>query len=103
MNFTAAWCLTCQVNDRVALSTRAVRTAFAAADVALVKADWTNRDPVIAEALRALGRGGLPLYVLYPSGGGDPEILPALLSAGLVVAAVDRAAPGEFVASTRGR
>ncbi|MDT8436143.1 MAG: thioredoxin family protein, partial [Gemmatimonadota bacterium] len=93
LDFTAAWCLSCQVNERVALATEPVRTAFADADVALLKADWTNRDPRITAALASFGRSGVPLYVLYPAGGtGDPDILPAVLTPGLVVAAVERAA-----------
>jgi thiol:disulfide interchange protein DsbD len=93
VDFTAAWCLSCQVNERVALSSASVRSAFAAADVALLKADWTSRDAEIAAALEGFGRSGVPLYVLYPADpAGAPELLPALLSPGMVVEAVERAA-----------
>jgi thiol:disulfide interchange protein DsbD len=93
VDFTAAWCLSCQVNERVALSSASVRSAFAAADVALLKADWTSRDAEIAAALEGFGRSGVPLYVLYPADpAGAPELLPALLSPGTVVEAVERAA-----------
>ena len=93
VDFTAAWCLSCQVNERVALSSAAARRAFAEADVALVKADWTSRDDTIAAALESFGRSGVPLYLLYPADPtAQPEILPALLSPGMVVDAVERAA-----------
>jgi thiol:disulfide interchange protein len=92
IDFTAAWCLSCQVNERVALRTETARRVFAEADVALVKADWTSRDPEIAAAIESFGRSGVPLYVLYPADGTAPEILPAILTPGIVVDAVRRAA-----------
>ncbi|MEX2608778.1 MAG: thioredoxin family protein [Gemmatimonadota bacterium] len=93
VDFTAAWCLSCQVNERVALNSDAARRAFADANVALVKADWTSRNEEIGAALEGFGRNGVPLYVLYPADpAGAPEILPALLSPGIVVRAVERAA-----------
>jgi hypothetical protein len=64
VDFTAAWCVTCQVNKRLVLNTDAVRQAFAQGNVALVRADWTRRDAVIGAAL-PLGRDGVPVYVLY--------------------------------------
>lgn len=92
VNFTAAWCLSCQVNDRVALHTRSVTRAFEEADVALLKADWTSRDPVIADALQSFGRSGVPLYVVYPPDpSSQPEMLPALLTPGIVIEAIGRA------------
>lgn len=90
VDFTAAWCLTCQVNERIALNSAAARRAFAEADVALMKADWTSRDPDITQALQSFGRSGVPLYVLYPASGTTPEILPTLLTPGIVVDAVRR-------------
>jgi len=75
VDFTAAWCVTCQVNKRLVLNTDAVRQAFAQGKVALVRADWTRRDPVIGAALVALGRDGVPVYVLY-----RPDKTPLLLS-----------------------
>ena len=75
VDFTAAWCVTCQVNKRLVLNTDAVRQAFAQGKVALVRADWTRRDPVIGAALAALGRDGVPVYVLY-----RPDKAPLLLS-----------------------
>jgi thiol:disulfide interchange protein len=89
VDFTAAWCLTCQVNERVALADAAVQEAFRARDVALPKADWTKWDPQITEALRSFGRSGVPLYVLYSAEPGvPPRILPELLSAGTVLEAL---------------
>ena len=65
VDFTAAWCVTCQVNKRLVLNDGAVKDAFAKGDVELVRADWTRRDPQISQALAALGRQGVPVYVLY--------------------------------------
>lgn len=100
INFTAAWCLSCQVNDRVALRSASVRRAFADAGVALLKADWTTRDAVITNALRAFGRTAVPLYVLYPSDeAAPPEVLPAILTPGIVLDAIGRA-DGESMAGS---
>ncbi|MEO8305298.1 MAG: thioredoxin family protein [Betaproteobacteria bacterium] len=78
VDFTAAWCVTCQVNKRLVLNTADVRSAFARNKVALVRADWTRRDPDITRALTALGRTGVPVYVLYRPGKG-PVLLPEVL------------------------
>lgn len=89
VNFTAAWCITCQVNERIALDTPAVRQAMAQAGVARLKADWTRHDPAITRILEAHGRSGVPLYLLYPAGTGNPEVLPAVLTEALVLARLD--------------
>jgi thiol:disulfide interchange protein DsbD len=95
VNYTAAWCVSCQVNDRVALSTGRVAEAFRRGGVAYLKADWTLRDPVIAADLARFGRAGVPLYLVYPAGGGEPAVLPAILTEGLVLKALAAArAPG---------
>ena len=78
VDFTAAWCVTCQVNKRLVLNTDDVRAAFAERSVALVRADWTRRDPAITQALAALGRSGVPVYVLYRPGKA-PLVLPEVL------------------------
>lgn len=78
VDFTAAWCVTCQVNKRFVLNDDAVKDAFARRGVELVRADWTRRDPMIAQALAALGRQGVPVYVLYRPGK-EPLILPEVL------------------------
>ncbi|MBA4801166.1 MAG: thioredoxin family protein [Euryhalocaulis sp.] len=80
VDFTAAWCITCQVNERTALKTSDVAAAFAQNDVAFLVADWTNKDAEIAAELERFGRAGVPLYLYYPPGGGAPEILPQILT-----------------------
>jgi thiol:disulfide interchange protein DsbD len=91
VDFTAAWCVTCQVNEKVALSGGKVAEAFKAQNAVFLKADWTNRDPVIAKALAEFGRVGVPLYVVYPRNGGEPVILPQLLTEGMVIEAIEKA------------
>jgi thiol:disulfide interchange protein len=85
LNMTAAWCVTCLVNERVALSSEAVRQAFAKRNVAYLKGDWTRADPGISQFLREHGRDGVPLYVLYPPNGEAPVILPQILTANAVL------------------
>jgi thiol:disulfide interchange protein/DsbC/DsbD-like thiol-disulfide interchange protein len=92
VNFTAAWCVTCQVNDRLALSGRSVVETFRKAGVVYLKGDWTNRDPVIAQALAEHGRAGVPLYLMYGADGGEPAVLPQVLTPGVVEDAVRKAA-----------
>lgn len=91
VDFTAAWCVTCQVNKLGALSEGQVKAAFANHEVALLRADFTNRDSVIAAELARHGAPGVPLYLVYPAGGGAPEVLPPLLTGSLVIQAVNRA------------
>ena len=88
VNMTAAWCLTCLANERVALSTDTVREALAAHDVAYLKGDWTRHDETITRYLQRHGRNGVPLYVLYPPDGGAPRVLPQLLTANGVAEAI---------------
>jgi thiol:disulfide interchange protein DsbD len=86
VNFTASWCLTCLVNERTAFSDTAVQEIFRDKGVTLMKGDWTNRDPQITKALAAFHRAGVPLYVVYNAkpGATDPQVLPQILSAGVV-------------------
>lgn len=91
VDFTAAWCVSCQVNKLGTLSDSRVRDVFAQQDVALFRADFTNRDPVIADALARHGAAGVPLYLVYPPESGDPEVLPPLLTSGIVIRAVNDA------------
>ena len=93
LNVTAAWCITCLVNERVALSSPKVGEALAAAGVATFKADWTRRDPAITALLAEFGRSGVPLYALYPGKGRAAELLPQILTEGDVIAAIGRLAP----------
>jgi thiol:disulfide interchange protein DsbD len=89
VDFTAAWCLTCQVNERVVLSTETVRGAFRARNVALFKADWTRQDSAITRALENLDRSGVPVYALYRGGAGSvPHLLPAILTEQIVLDAL---------------
>ncbi len=91
VDFTAAWCITCQVNEQVALSRPKVAAAFARAGAVYLRADWTKRDPVIAKVLAEHGRAGVPLYLLYPANGGEPATLPQILTEGVVLGALKRA------------
>jgi thiol:disulfide interchange protein/DsbC/DsbD-like thiol-disulfide interchange protein len=79
VDFTAAWCITCQVNKRTTLGQAEVVADFAQRNVTLLRADWTRRDPAITQALQALGRSGVPVYVLYAPGK-TPVVLSELLS-----------------------
>jgi len=79
IDFTAAWCVTCQLNKLTVLSSKKVAAAFEAADVTFVVADWTNRDAQIEKALAGYGANGIPLYVFYPSGG-EAFVLPQPLT-----------------------
>ena len=90
VNMTAAWCITCLVNEQVALDRPAVREALAATGTVYMVGDWTNRDPAITRMLAAHGRSGVPLYVVYPAGGGTPRVLPQLLTEGIVVEALSQ-------------
>lgn len=93
LDFTADWCLTCKVNERVAFASTAVRTALRDHDVALLRADWTTRDSVVTRALAAFGRTSVPFVVIYPRArDAAPIILPTLLTSGIVIGALERAA-----------
>jgi len=92
VNYTAAWCVSCQVNDRVVLSTRPVIEAMKRDGFTYLKADWTRRDPAIAAELARYGRAGVPLYLVYGAGGAQPVILPAILTEGAVIHALDAGA-----------
>ncbi|MBY0274884.1 thioredoxin family protein, partial [Candidatus Binatia bacterium] len=89
VDFTAAWCLTCKVNEHVVFSSQDVRDAFAARDVAMLRADWTSRDDEITQALASFGRSGVPLYVLYGAGR-EPIVLPSVLTRGMVLDALQK-------------
>jgi thiol:disulfide interchange protein DsbD len=100
VDFTASWCLSCQVNERVALRTPQVDAAFKKGNVALLKADWTERDDAIAQALTSLGRSGVPAYALYASNAGEaPVLLPEALTPGIVVDQLDKLEATEAASS----
>jgi thiol:disulfide interchange protein len=84
VNFTADWCITCLANERTTLASSSVVRAFAEQDVVYLKADWTRIDPTITEALASFGRNGVPLYLLYLDGG-EPKVLPQVLTPDIVV------------------
>ena len=87
VNLTAAWCITCKVNEKVALSSERMRSAFAGAKIAYVKGDWTRQDPEITRFLQAFGRAGVPLYLLYPGkSGAPPRVLDQVLTESHVLA-----------------
>ncbi|SFG38891.1 protein-disulfide reductase DsbD family protein [Methylobacterium gossipiicola] len=87
VNMTAAWCISCQVNERTTLGTKTVRDALSARGVTYLKGDWTNQNPEITAFLARHGRSGVPLYLLY-AGRGEPTILPQILTSGLVLDAL---------------
>jgi thiol:disulfide interchange protein len=80
VDFTAAWCITCLVNERVALETAGTRKAFEQTGTVKLKGDWTNRDPEITSLLKELGRAGVPLYLYWAPGAERPKILPQVLT-----------------------
>jgi thiol:disulfide interchange protein DsbD len=80
VDFTAAWCVTCQFNKRTTLADAQVKADFAAKRVVLLRADWTRRDPAITTALAQLGRNGVPVYLLQAPGGAAPRVLSEVLS-----------------------
>jgi thiol:disulfide interchange protein DsbD len=90
---TAAWCISCKVNERIALDTEAVRRAFAERNVAVLVGDWTRGDSAITALLREHRRDGVPLYLFYPENGGAPAVLPQILTEAIVLEAIG-ASPG---------
>jgi thiol:disulfide interchange protein len=90
VDFTASWCLSCQVNERVVLDRPDVQQRLKSSGVALVRADWTRHDESIAQALAELGRSGVPTYALYSGNpGAPPQLLPEVLTPGIVFSALD--------------
>ena len=91
IDFTAAWCLSCQVNERLVLRADDVQRQLADRKVTLIKADWTQYDPTITNELAAIHRSGVPTYVLYPAQkDSTPDVLPELLTKSLVLDAIER-------------
>jgi thiol:disulfide interchange protein DsbD len=85
---TAAWCITCLVNEDAVLSKDSVKSAFAAKGVTYMVADWTNQNPEITALLKENGRSGVPMYLYYAPGAAKPAILPQILTASGVLAAI---------------
>mgnify|MGYP003835089935 CR=1 FL=1 len=88
--FTADWCLTCKVNEGVAIEREDVRKVFERAGVVVLRGDWTRRDPEITRYLTAQGAAGVPLYVWYPADGGAPRQLPQVLAPDSLTGLVER-------------
>ena len=84
--FTADWCLTCKVNERSSIDTGATRDAFARHKVAVLEGDWTDGDPALGRFIEAHNRAGVPLYLFYPSGGAEPQVLPQVLTPAMLAA-----------------
>lgn len=95
VDFTAAWCITCKVNERLVIESEPVQRAFAEANVAVLVGDWTERDERIRAELARYGKAGVPLYLMFsPSAPNEPEVLPELLTEAIVLDAVARAEGG---------
>lgn len=90
INLTADWCITCLVNEKVALGSDTFYTAMAENNITYLKGDWTNNDPEITKLLNQYQRSGVPLYLMYPNGQGEPEILPQILLAPMILGAINR-------------
>lgn len=88
VDFSASWCLSCQVNERAVLGKSEVQKAFADANVILMRADWTRYDDSITRTLNGFGRSGVPTYALYVPGESQPRLLPEVLTTGIVTNAV---------------
>jgi thiol:disulfide interchange protein DsbD len=90
LDFTAEWCITCQVNERVVFGSQQVRDLIAKKNVTLMRGDWTSKNPAITEALRRYGRNGVPLNVLLVALDKEPIVLPNILTPGIVSDALGR-------------
>jgi thiol:disulfide interchange protein len=90
VNLTASWCVTCLINERVALDSGAVRQAFAERGIIPLKGDWTSQNPEITQFLQQFGRSGVPLYLLYSGRGGEPVMLPQILTAASLLDAIGK-------------
>jgi thiol:disulfide interchange protein DsbD len=90
IDFTAAWCLSCQVNERVVLKSSDVQRQFSDKSVTLLRADWTQYDAEITKQLASVGRSGVPTYVIYPTGNKPADVLPELLTKDVVLSALKK-------------
>lgn len=86
IDYTAAWCITCQVNKKLVLDTAPVQALFRENNVLLIRADWTNQNPDITAALAELGRNSVPVYAWYAPGASSPELLPQILQERMIAA-----------------
>ena len=90
VDFTAAWCVSCQANKKLVLERASVAAEMERLGVLRLRADWTQRDPAITTALASHGRNGVPLYLLYLPGEAQPRVLPEILTVGLVLGELSR-------------
>ncbi len=91
IDFTAAWCLSCQVNERLVLKSSDVQHQFSKNNVTLLRADWTQYDPAITQQLASVNRSGVPTYVIYPAAvNSAPDVLPELLTKDIVLTALEK-------------
>ncbi|WP_299597079.1 protein-disulfide reductase DsbD [uncultured Microbulbifer sp.] len=95
INMTAAWCITCLANEKVVLSSDVVSAAVGDLGITALKGDWTNQDPQITDLLARYGRTSVPLYLLFPADGGEPQILPQILTRDGLLSAMRGAAGAE--------
>ncbi len=102
VNLTAAWCITCKVNERVALKSGEVAQAFQTAGITYLKGDWTKTNPEITALLEHFGRAGVPLYLFYPGHGAGPHVLPQILTPSLVLDEIKMQAAVLNAASNKG-
>ncbi|MDT3679886.1 MAG: protein-disulfide reductase DsbD family protein [Burkholderiaceae bacterium] len=102
VDFTAAWCVSCQANKRLVLERDSIVAEMAERGVLRLKADWTNRDPRITEALARFGRNGVPLYLVYRPDEPEPRVLPELLTMGIVRAALAGLPPAKPIGADAG-
>lgn len=96
VNMTADWCITCIINERVALSSESFKQALSDNNIVYLKGDWTNSDPQITTFLANYNRNGVPLYVLYPQGRGEAQLLPQILTEESVLQAINNLLPGDY-------
>jgi thiol:disulfide interchange protein len=91
VNMTAAWCITCLVNERIALSSEAVTGGLEEKGVVYLKGDWTNNDPAITAVLKQYDTSGVPLYLMFPADPSKPaEVLPQILTENIILEALNR-------------
>ena len=93
VNFTADWCVTCKINERTSLGSAGVKAAIERSNAVYLVGDWTRRDDAITAELQRHGRSGVPLYLLYSPGSPEPQVLPQLLTEGVVVEALMKPSP----------
>ena len=89
INFTAAWCITCKVNENTTLNKRSVKDFFKKNDITYIEIDWTNRNANITNILANYNRSGVPLYIFWTPGIDSPKVLPAILNEGMILQLID--------------